>query len=551
MNATSQEASAKNTDAFTVIRWFAFVLANGRVYGLDHKITQQSIGDAARAVQAYQQRHGALVFNIVDDTFQIEGVPLGTPIPSTTALARCLTTLQAQTLAFQADAGAGEVETFLKMLFVKENEVQSANGFANLLSASGLTHIRTEAYTYQRVADSETVVNKAMATQQGLSPEAVGEISRLLNDAEAPPGTPSAALRQIDLDNETVQQELARLTAPPDDVDSLGPAELTRQTMARLQRMSDELLDSPASRTQKGRRSIRRLIKAVETDVADRLQRLGADIQAVEQLASRVKELVEELAVDGLIAQFMKLQGEIAEKERKLKRHIRRAEQRGEDAESLKSRLVSSGLPAAVLEHLSQAARQGGTGSGGGDGSGGPGGAPAAGEGGGGVRPSATAPAHDGVSPPPDTPLADLLKRLRSTEPGDGTLPELVESILAEMKHTLQQTATRAEAQMETLKRIVMIPAGRPDNADLSRRQLLVLMAELGQELRQPLTVITGAIEMLLRDYFGTITPAQRPIVEMAADSSRDLDALIGRMIRIAGMPASLNPDEKILNRIK
>ncbi len=143
------------------------------------------------------------------------------------------------------------------------------------------------------------------------------------------------------------------------------------------------------------------------------------------------------------------------------------------------------------------------------------------------------------------------MKRLQSTEPGDGTLPELVENILAEMNHTLRQTATRAEAQMATRKRIVMIPAGRPDNADLSRRQLLVLMAELGQELRQPLTVITGAIEMLLRDYFGTITPAQRPIVEMAADSSRDLDALIGRMIRIAGMPASLNPDEKILNRIK
>jgi hypothetical protein len=37
----------------------------------------------------------------------------------------------------------------------------------------------------------------------------------------------------------------------------------------------------------------------------------------------------------------------------------------------------------------------------------------------------------------------------------------------------------------------------------------------------------------------------------MAAESSRHLDELIGRMVRIAGMPDSLSPDENILTRIK
>ncbi len=150
-----------------------------------------------------------------------------------------------------------------------------------------------------------------------------------------------------------------------------------------------------------------------------------------------------------------------------------------------------------------------------------------------------------------ESPLAELLKQLHETAPGDGALPRLVENILVEMNKALKQTAIRAEAQMETLKRIVMIPAGRPDNPDLSCRELLMLMAELGQDLRQPLTVITGSVDILIGQYFGPISEEQRPFLDMASESSRKLDELINQMTRIAGVPISLNPDENVLARIK
>ena len=118
------------------------------------------------------------------------------------------------------------------------------------------------------------------------------------------------------------------------------------------------------------------------------------------------------------------------------------------------------------------------------------------------------------------------------------------------MDTTLQQAAARAAEQIETLKRITMIPAGRPDNADLSRRQLLILMSELGQEVRQSLTVVLGAISIILGRHLGDISSEQTSILEMAAESSRTLNDLMDQMIRIAGMPTSLNPDENILARI-
>ena len=555
MNGKPDPNSAtRNADAYTVVRWLAFVLANGRVYGLAHKITQQSILDAAQALALFHRRHGDFELAVVDDDFQVEGVSVGPPIASTIALARCLAGLNAPCLCFQEGISAEDLNAFARMLFLKEEQVRQANGLAGLLSASGLTRIRAVGFSYQRVTEHETVVEEDETPATGLSAASVAAIRRFLDSGAAAASPVDAeSLRQVDLGDDKTVGELARLVAPPETPVPLSPEALAQQTIERLQRMSDDLLEAPSNQTVKGRRNLRKLITSVEADVTERLQHLGADIQAVEMLASRVKELIEGLAVDGLVAQYMKLRGELAAKEGKLKRHLRRAGQRGGSEKEIKSRLVSMGLPASILEDLAASAA-GGTPDGGADGAGtgtrSGGAADGAGTGTGSTASGGQVPAAP-EAPAPETPLTDLLRQLQSTAPGDGALPRLVDNILSEMNKTLQQTALRAEAQMETLKRIVMIPAGRPDNADLSRRQLLMLMAELGQELRQPLTVVTGAIDMLIGNYFGPVADAQKPILEMAAESSRNLDELISRMIRISGMPTSLSPDEKVLARIQ
>ena len=555
MNGKPDPNSAtRNADAYTVVRWLAFVLANGRVYGLAHKITQQSILDAAQALALFHRRHGDFELAVVDDDFQVEGVSVGPPIASTIALARCLAGLNAPCLCFQEGISAEDLNAFARMLFLKEEQVRQANGLAGLLSASGLTRIRAVGFSYQRVTEHETVVEEDETPATGLSAASVAAIRRFLDSGAAAASPVDAEpLRQVDLGDDKTVEALARLVAPPETPVPLAPEALAQQTIERLQRMSDDLLEAPSNQTVKGRRNLRKLITSVEADVTERLQHLGADIQAVEMLASRVKELIEGLAVDGLVAQYMKLRGELAAKEGKLKRHLRRAGQRGGSEKEIKSRLVSMGLPASILEDLAASAA-GGTPDGGADGAGtgtrSGGAADGAGTGTGSTASGGQVPAAP-EAPAPETPLTDLLRQLQSTAPGDGALPRLVDNILSEMNKTLQQTALRAEAQMETLKRIVMIPAGRPDNADLSRRQLLILMAELGQELRQPLTVVTGAIDMLLGRFFGPVSDEQKPILDMASESSRTLDDLISRMIRIAGMPTSLTPDEDVLARIK
>ena len=110
------------------------------------------------------------------------------------------------------------------------------------------------------------------------------------------------------------------------------------------------------------------------------------------------------------------------------------------------------------------------------------------------------------------------------------------------MSRSLLDTQRSATKQLETLRKIVMIPSYRTDNPKLTRQQLQSLMAELGQQLRQPLTVVNSGVEMILSGHFGKIPEAQLQIVQLISDSAAELDTLVGRLIEIAGIPESLTP---------
>ena len=536
MNTSKQPLAP--TDAYNVVRGFAFVYANGRMYGFDHKVTQQSTADAMAALKRFNVRHGDLHLAIEGNDFQYDGQILGPPLNTISDLARCLNTMQAPSLVFKKGIAESEVTAFLRLLFANPATVSNAGGLTSLIEQAGMSNIRVAHYSYQRITEEQTVVDKTSATDDSMA-DAVTILEGLFDKA-APEEAQQKAVTKTNLDDKQVVSQLSKMAAPPPDTDLSGPEVVATQAVERLQNMSDRLLEDPANRTLKGRRAIRKIIKDAEIDITDRLQRLGADIQAVEMLAARVKEMVEELAIGGLVAQYMKLQVDLAQKERRLKRHISGAKRRGVDPETTKVRLSSLGLSQEAIENLSTAAIGGkGKGKGKGKGTGGD------------DSTSATPAATAENTLQSQSQLSVLLKKLQKTVPGDGTLPTLVEEILDEMNKTLEKAATRASEQIESLRQITMIPAGRSDNADLSRRQVLELMAELGQEMRQPLTVVMGAVDIVSNKYLGNLPAEQAPMIKMATESATVLADLIDRMVKIAGMPFSLQPDEEIMKRLK
>ena len=83
----------------------------------------------------------------------------------------------------------------------------------------------------------------------------------------------------------------------------------------------------------------------------------------------------------------------------------------------------------------------------------------------------------------------------------------------------------------------------------LTRAELLERFAELSQEIVQPLTVATGAIDMVRKGKGGDLTEEQRSLLHLAAESLDRMGQLAERFARIAGLPEGFEPDGDILGR--
>lgn len=538
------EEAQKRKASLAILRGFAFVLANCRTYGFRHKVTQDAICSVAKALGTYQRAFGALTFSAGNGGIVLFGKPVERSSANLSDLARSLSDLGAGSLSFGVGLTAPELAKWFQL--VVSGAKPGQKGFGALLASSGLPHVSADSYSLQKVSDDEIVARR----------DEVGPIGRLRNatplrtarrllDAISPgQALPPLGIR---VEDEEIFDDLVRLAMPPAESDAKGAAALAEEAIDRVERLGAGLLANPANRTQAGRRALKKLLKAVEEKMIERLQKLGADIDAVERLASRVKELVENVAIDGVVAKYVRLRDEFAGAESRLTRRIRHSMKTGGDAgaEDIGKRLMDAGLPEDAVRNLMDTAGRGKKGAAaaahGGDGEDG-GDAPAgkkddgeeegggAGEGGG--------PGGPGE----DSPLMSLLARLKETPPGSGDLPSLVDEILAEMNKVLLKTQERANRQLDSLKRKMSPPPGRPEGALMSRDELFRILSELGQELKQPLTVVAGATQMFSGDSFGALSDDQRKMISMVSESAAELDALIGRFISVVGFPATLRP---------
>lgn len=70
----------------------------------------------------------------------------------------------------------------------------------------------------------------------------------------------------------------------------------------------------------------------------------------------------------------------------------------------------------------------------------------------------------------------------------------------------------------------------------------LTLMSQLTQDMRNPLTTITGMANMLSREIYGTLTPKQREYADIVRDSSQYLLELANEILELSGLDARIQP---------
>ena len=158
--------------------------------------------------------------------------------------------------------------------------------------------------------------------------------------------------------------------------------------------------------------------------------------------------------------------------------------------------------------------------------------------------------------------LASMLARLdedvgKMAKEGD---PQAQEKLAGELKQVNSEVSTMAArtqnkieglveavtADMEAIDRIEKEAARGGQALKMSRKQMLVILGEVVQELCQPLSVISCSVDMLKAQTLGDVTPMQAEMLQLVSESATKIKTLIDNLERIAGPPTTLVPDKEI-----
>jgi K+-sensing histidine kinase KdpD len=291
-------------------------------------------------------------------------------------------------------------------------------------------------------------------------------------------------------------------------------------------RLLGEVSKSGTARTERGRKQLKKTLLLLERSLLERLRAIAGD-EAAGAAEALIEQTAESLDTEAATSKYIKDRRAMTQSSEKLRRLIAQTGDDVEQREALRQSLMEQGLSGEDWHELVVS---------------GPGAEPAP-EGGAGVSDIRT--------------LTMLLSKLgdavrQSREAPAGEEKTALNSLAAEVSGQVQALATSAETKIEKLRRILYVPAGEagPGSKALSRRELVEILAEIGQEFSQPLTVVVAALDTLNEEAAGELTERQKLLLSVAAESGSRLTHLVNCLMRIVGYPKSLSPEQTVLDAL-
>ena len=141
--------------------------------------------------------------------------------------------------------------------------------------------------------------------------------------------------------------------------------------------------------------------------------------------------------------------------------------------------------------------------------------------------------------------LASLNDALQKSPSTPGSTPPAIQGLIADTGTRLSSLARTTRKKIRSLQDKLH---GDDTTCPLSRKELLEHLAEIAQEISQPLTIIAGTIAMIRTLKTGPLTETQGELLCMVAESTDRMIQLVDSLMRLAGPPITLEPDRAILD---
>ena len=504
-------------DINTFAQQFSLVFSHSSVYGANHTVTTGYIKSSYKLLMSALEKEEGVNISVVDDVLNINQSPIHNTTPAMQSLVERLTSLGIASFTLQRGLTAQSYESVIELLHASPDEMKAAGGFGMVVKALGIQNIEAKRVFFQQVTEDEIVVSKEkLAEKVGLPPGSESELIDFLTGTSGELGDKAAAKIEAATGDPAA---VADVVMQASDVNEVIPdEEKVENLVGCVRRLYGQLSKGPRAKTQKGKRELLKFFNSLEKDIASKLDsEAGVNDQDVLGRVSNVfEEMADALTIDSLVAEYGKKQGAIEKSEHRLVRYIKakgegilsdgafleKLEAEGISKETLAELLAKSGIVVGataeedaerVLKVLESLARQ--------------------------VEEQVGEMGGAGAS-----------------HGGEG-----VEEMVGSLAAAVSGVATKAENV------VAEFASKAAQNNGLTRKEILKFLAEMGQELRQPLSVINWSLCLVAEGALGAVTDQQKKMLSLATDSALRLEHLTDKLVELSGVPIALIPDSRIL----
>lgn len=532
-DSTTKQQDLEN-NVTDLVQILGQTLNTALLYGTLHKVTRSSLELTHVVISKFIELHDLIHFSIADGSLLINGASTaGSPLAA--GLTSRLTGLNLHSFTIKQDFSLDESIALITLLLTPAAKLETGKSPAELMEGLGLLHIDAKSFTYRRVSEDEPAGGPATtppAPEEPTGAEPVPDQPNLDNimaflkgDSLADSTRCAEDIRRLAADSEKLAELILRTVEVRTSMANLAEGEsLTDLIVGCIQKVVHPILKDPAAKTQKGRKHIKHSLLMLEKVLLDRLKNMAGD-QVIHATETLMDEIVEELDLDAIASKFMKNRRLAEQSGEKIAHLIERASTDPEQMEELRERLTDQGLtPEGWKELTVQFSPPPASAGAGGDGQGGTG---------------------NGANE--IKVLTLLLARIGETiqhPDADGASPK-VQSLIHETEEHLSALAELTDQKINTLQSML---TDEEKNPILSRSEILEILAEIAQEIMQPLTIITGTTAMLRSLRAGPLTETQGELLSMMAESGSRTTVLVNHLMNLAGTPKERQPDRAILD---
>ncbi|MEI6971797.1 MAG: hypothetical protein WCL44_09800 [bacterium] len=542
-----EAAASSHSETDVAVNTMALLVYNTfNSYWMSASDFESTIHDRFHVIDAVFAKQEEIRFTISHSSLMINGTLADMENRYLKFLTEHLTRMDISNFTITRGMTKEEFKGLIGLLGKSQASVAQLGGFASAVSSLGFKNVQARKIVLKEINEDELVVARDQVDTGAIERRKQAESSALayLSNNQAEMTEESVeCLREVSRVPKKLAEVIAKAAycragaATPENKD-----ERRQIVVDLLERFFDGLMRHPSTRSRTGKKSVEKTLEELKDELLAAIKAQPED-EVTKAVESAVERMVEGLRIAGVAVDYSKKLKALEESERRILRFIK-----AQGLEKLKQaekeeQLGDSGLDVSGWERL-----------------------------------LAKSSIADKIGPVPESitanmeqssaaiaNLAAILDRLEgdidkskndpgatNTEQLAGDLKDVSDKMAAMVEGTERKIHTLVDAVSADISKVELngkLAEVEDGPHKLTRKQMVVMLAEIVQEICQPLAVIRCSIEMLRITRLGEVSQAQKNMLDLAHHGIERIGTLARSLKRISGMPAGLEPDRGITDQ--